>query len=69
MICNLKFLLKRNLKKLHMDADGTEIIYKKPDFTNSKINIHEMCDFVLQINKTLPKSKEAFPEMIRVGKN
>lgn len=52
-----------------MDADGTEIIYKKPDFTNSKINIHEMCDFVLQINKTLPKSKEAFPEMIRVGKN
>lgn len=51
-----------------MDADGTEIIYKKPDFTNSKINIHEMCDFVLQINKTLPKSKEAFPEMIRVGK-
>lgn len=51
-----------------MDVDGTEIIYKKPDFTNCKVNIHEPCDFVPQSNKTLPKSKEVFSEMKSEGK-
>lgn len=33
------------MRRLKMDIDGTEIIYRKLDFTNCKINIHELCDF------------------------
>lgn len=43
-IFHLKFLLMLNFKEiilLEIDVDGTEIIYKKPDPTNCKINIHE----------------------------